>query len=323
MIAAPPATTSRRKIALSDAFIWILLVCLLFFGAFSSSTFTTGRNLRNVFLIQPMGLGVASLAQALVVISGGIDMSIGASVSLLTTMVAGLYKSHPQISPVAVVAVILLAGAAIGLLNALFAVILRIPAFMATLATMLILQGTLYSYTMKPIGGIPKTFRALAETRLLGIPTGFLIFLAVFGIVSLILYRHRYGKLLYAVGSDREVCLLSGIPVDKVRLAAYVASGVLVGVAALLLAARMGGGGPTAGANYELDTITVVVMGGVSLAGGRGGTFGIVGGVLTLSIFSNVMNLLDINPYVQTFLKGLILILAVSFSSVKKKKNLS
>ena len=275
--------------------------------------------MKNILLIQPVGLGIAALAQALVMLSGGIDMSIGAAVSLLTTLAAGFFKTIPGINPGMVFLMIIGVALLIGCLNGFLVVTLRIPAFMGTLATSSILQGLIYFYTKKPIGGIPKSFRVLAEGTVLGVPISFVFFLIIFVIVFLLLRQHKLGKLVYAVGSDQYVSQISGIAVNRVRFLTYVFGGLLVGLASAFLAARMGGGGPTAGSNYELDTITAAVIGGISLAGGVGNPLGIIGGVLTLTIFSNIMNLLDINPYIQMFLKGAILILAVVFNKVKRR----
>ena len=132
--------------------------------------------------------------------------------------------------------------------------------------------------------------------------------------------RSRYGRHLYAVGVNEWVSSITGIAVQRVKLTAYLIGGALTGLASVFLAGRMGGGGPLVGKGYELDTITAVVIGGVSLAGGEGNVAGAVGGVLILTIFSNLMNILDVNPYIQMLLKGCILITAVFFYSSKSAK---
>lgn len=302
----------------STNFVWLILIAIVVFSTISSPIFFTARNLRNILLIQPVGLGIAAMAQTLIIISGGIDMSLAVAVSLLTTMTAGLYYSFPDLQPWMVFLLLLVTGAAIGSLNGFFVVILRIPAFMGTLATSSILQGVIYFYTKKPIGGIPKSFRFIAEGKLLGIPFSFLYFVVIFVLFYMLMKKHKVGKLVFAVGSNNHISQISGIAVTKVKFLTYVFGGLLVGLASVFIAARMGGGGPTSGTGYELDTITASVIGGVSLAGGIGNPAGLIGGVLTLTIFSNIMNLLDINPYIQMFLKGLILILAVSCNKIKK-----
>jgi len=304
----------------SQNFVWIILGSLILFSSVSSPVFLTYRNMKNIFLIQPVGLGIASLGQAVVMISGGIDMSMGAAVSLLTTLAAGLYKAFPEVSIFVVFIIIAFAGVLIGALNGFFVVVLRIPAFMGTLATMSILQGIIYFFTKKPIGGIPRSFRYIAEGKILGIPVSFVYFVLIFIIVYLLMRKHKIGKYIYSVGSDSYISKISGISIQKIRFLAFIIGGFLVGLASVFLSARMGGGGPTAGSGYELDTITACVIGGIALSGGIGNPVGVIGGVLTLSIFSNIMNLLDINPYIQMFLKGVILILAVSFTKEKKRK---
>lgn len=303
----------------SNNFVWFLLISIVIFSSISSPVFLSSRNLRNVFLIQPIGLGIASLSQAIIIISGGIDMSISSAISLMTTMTAGLFQSNPEMPVYIAVFVLLFAGAAIGAVNGFFVVFLRIPAFMGTLATSLILQGIIYFYTKKPIGGIPRSFRYIAEGNVAGIPVSCIFFIIVFIVSYMLMKKHKAGKLVYAVGANEHISSISGIATRKVRFCSYLAGGILVALASTFLAARMGGGGPTAGTGYELDTITAVVIGGIALSGGTGNPLGIIGGVLILTIFSNTMNLLDINPYIQMFIKGLILILAVSFNKTTIK----
>ena len=301
-------------------FVWILLAAIILFSIFANPMFLRVRNLRNVFLIQPVGIGLASLGQAVVIISGGIDMSIGASVSFLTTIAGGLYRDFPEINAAVVMLIIAGLGLLIGLVNGLLVVRLKIAPFMATLATMSVIQGGIFIYTKKTIGGISKSFRFISDGSLGPVPVCFLYFLVIFALVLTLTNRSRFGRHLYAVGANEWVSAISGIAVQRVKLTAYMIGGLLTGLASIFLAARMGGGGPLVGKGYELDTITAVVIGGVSLAGGEGNAAGAVGGVLILAIFSNLMNILDVNPYIQMLLKGLILITAVFFYSAKSVK---
>lgn len=306
-----------KELVKPGKFVWLILGLLLITSSLSSPIFLSSRNLRNVFLIQPIGLAIATLGQSVVMISGNIDMSIGSAVSLMTTMAAGLFRDVPDISPFLVSLIIIATGVLIGALNGFLSVILRIPAFMATLATSSLLQGIIFFYTKRPIGGIPKSFRFLASHKLAGIPICFFYFLVIFLIMSALLNKHRFGNHLYATGSDDYIAGISGIPIAKIKMQAYLLGGALVALASLFLSSRMGGGGPTTGDGYELDTITAAVIGGISLAGGEGKLLSAVGGVFILMIFANFMNLMDINPYIQMFLKGLILILAVAFYAKK------
>ncbi|MBI9108167.1 MAG: ABC transporter permease [Spirochaetales bacterium] len=312
----------KKKFRLTDPgiFVWVLLVAIVIFSAVANPVFLRPRNLKNVFLIQPVGLGLASLGQAVIIISGGIDMSIGAAVSLLTSVAGGLYRDFPGVSVLTVFLIISAMGTVIGLLNGLLVVKLKIAPFMATLATMSVIQGGIFIYTKKTIGGIPKSFRFIAEGSVGPVPFCFLYLAVIFALVLILMNRSRYGRHLYAVGANEWVASITGIAVDRVKLSAYLIGGLLTGLASVFLAGRMGGGGPLVGKGYELDTITAVVIGGVSLAGGDGNIAGAIGGVLILSIFSNLMNLLDVNPYIQMLLKGLILITAVFFYAAKTAK---
>lgn len=303
----------------TERLVWVILLILIMFCTILSPTFCKPRNLSNVFLEQPVSFGIASLGQVFVVIAGGIDFSIGSVVSLLTSLTAGTFKSYPNISPVLVILMILSLGALIGALNGFLVVGLKVTPFMATLATMFIFQGLALFYAKRTIGGIPRNFRNLARGEIGGIPISFVIFVCVAGCCYLLLNKNKLGKHLYAVGADHYVACISGIAVERVKFLSYVICGVLVGIASIFLAAKMGGGGPKVATGYELDSITAVVIGGVSLAGGSGSLFGAIGGVLIIGVFSNIMNLLNVNPFYQIVLKGILLILTVSFYSKKAR----
>jgi len=297
--------------------VWIILFLLILMAVISSPIFLKTRNLYNVFLVQPIGLGTASLAQTIVVIAGGIDMSVGAAVSLLTSLTAGLFKYHHLPWPLVSI-IILLLGAGIGMINGAVVTLMRVSPFMATLATMSIYQGLSLFYMKRTIGGIPREFCMLFKEKIWGIPMGFIYFMLILALCFFLLEKLRLGRHIYAVGSDPNIAHLSGIGVKKVQFLSYLIGGILVGLTSLFLAGRMGGGGPKLGVGYELDSITAIVIGGVSLAGGRGGVLGAFGGVMILSIFSNLMNMLNVSQFIQMVLKGTILIMAVAFYSKRK-----
>jgi len=301
-----------------DRLVWVILAAIIIFSTFASEFFISTRNLKNVFFVQPIGLGLASLGQAFVVISGGIDLSAGAAISFISCLAAGFMKSYPNTSPVLVVMLFILMGAGVGAVNGFIVVKLRVTPIMATLATMNILNGLTLFYTKRTIGGIPRAFRFLSDGRILGIPFPVIWFLAVLILCYLILNKNRLGKYIYSVGSDAEVSALSGINVPQIRFMAFVIGGVLVGLAAAFLTARLGGGGPRIGAFYEITVISAIVIGGVSLAGGIGSLLCALGGVLILTVFANIMDLTDLNPYTQVVFQGLLLIAAVGFYSKRR-----
>jgi ribose/xylose/arabinose/galactoside ABC-type transport system permease subunit len=308
----------KERVVSPDTLVWVILGAIVAFSAAAVPRFPSPRNLYNVFLTQPIGIGIASLGQAFVVIAGGIDLSVGSVISLLTSLIAGVYKANPDIPVYQMVLLIIGMGVAIGAINGSLVVYLRVTPFMATLATMSIHQGLALFYLKKTIGGIPKTFRFIADGRVGTVPFGILLFAGILALSFVLLRKNKLGRHMHAVGSDAYVAMISGIAVNRVKLAAYAAGGFLVAVTSIYLAARMGGGGPKLGVGYELDTITAIVIGGVSLGGGTGNVICVFGGVLIISIFANIMNLLNMNPFFQIVLKGAVLIMAVSFYSKKR-----
>jgi len=310
--------TLGKRLSSPEGLVWVILGLLVVFAMIASPLFLSARNLRNVFLVQPIGLGLASLGQAFVVISGGIDLSVGAVMSLLTSLAAGIYKANPGVPPVLIALMLVALGAGAGAVNGLIVVKLRIPPFMGTLATMSLFQGAVLFYAPRTIGGIPRSYRFISDGTVAGVPFSIILFVAIIAVCYYLLRKNRLGRHIYAVGSDPYVSQISGIPVQRVRFLAYLICGMLVGVASMYMAARMGGGGPKVGVGYELDTITAVVIGGVSLAGGAGNLLGTFAGVLIIGVFYNLMNLLDVNAYMQIILKGAVLIIAVSFYARKR-----
>jgi ribose/xylose/arabinose/galactoside ABC-type transport system permease subunit len=308
----------HRRLTEPGVLVWLILAVLIVFCISASPLFIQAENLRNVFLTQPIGLGLASLGQAIVVISGGIDLSIGSVISLLSSLAAGLYRAVPGIHPVLMALVLVALGAAAGSVNGLIVVGLRVPPFMATLATMSLFQGAVLFYAPRTIGGIPASYRFISDGQIAGVPFSIILFVFVIAACLYLMKGNRMGRHIYAVGSDPFVSQISGIPVRRVRFLAYLICGVLIGIAAMFMTARFGGGGPKVGVGYELDSITAVVIGGVSLAGGAGSLLGTFAGVLIIGVFYNIMNLLSVNAYLQIVLKGVVLIIAVSFYAKRR-----
>jgi len=319
-MSSPPKTRRILKgLIAPEGLVWIILAALIVVSIFASDLFLRPNNLQNVFLVQPVGRGLAALGQAMIVIAGGIDLSVGSMISLLTSLAAGIFQQHPGLSPILIVLLLVALGAAMGAINGFIVVYMRVAPFMATLAMMLVYQGMALFYAKRTMGGVPKGFRVIADGDILGIPLPIILFICVIVFCWLLLGKTRFGKHLYAVGADSTVSALSGINVKRTRFLAYLLGGILFSLSAIFLTARMGGGGPKVGVGYELDSITAIVIGGVALSGGAGNVFGAFGGVLIIGVFYNLMNLLSMNSFLQTLLKGLVLILAVAFTFKKKK----
>ncbi len=300
-------------------FVWVLLIFIIVLGSLIRPIFLRPLNLRNVFLLQPIGIGIASLGQLVIILAGGIDLSMGSLVSLITTVMVVLYQNFPEIPVIVPFAIAIGIGLAAGLLNGTITQFLGVTPFIATFATGSMFQGAALFVSRRAGGGIPRSFRWVAEGRIIGIPTSVLLFAVVAIALALFLRRKKLGRHLFAVGSDGHISAISGINVTKVRFLSYVLGGILVGIASIYLTARLGGGGPLVGRGYELDSITANVIGGVALAGGGGTIIGVVGGILVITVFANLMNLFQLGGYTQTLLKGLILLIAVLVNARSNK----
>jgi ribose/xylose/arabinose/galactoside ABC-type transport system permease subunit/ABC-type Mn2+/Zn2+ transport system ATPase subunit len=307
-------TTRTTASAMAESWnvivIFAALLALLIFSFAASEPFRSSYNLTNIFR-QGMALGLVSIGQTLVMLAGGIDLSVGSVITLTNLFSAGLMQgSDTLIAPVVLLCLVM--GASIGLVNGTLVVFLRIPAFIATLGTMTIGQGLALIYTRGPVGSVSRAYRWMADGYLgpLPVPAVILGVMLVLGIVFL--RRVRSGHYIYAVGGNSELAHLSGIPVRSVQLMAYGLCGTLAAGTGLYLSSRMGSGDPNIGPGFELDSITAVIVGGTVLGGGRGGLAGTMGGVFLVAVLNNVLNLLDVAAWYQQIIKGLILLLAVS-----------
>jgi len=303
----------------TENLVWIILLALLLFAFFRIPIFKHPINLTNV-LKQSIGLGIASLGQTFVVLAGGIDLSIGSMISVMTTLIAGTFKSHPDIPTGYMIVMMVALGTMLGMINSFIIIKLNVTPFITTLGTMSIFQGIALFYSKIPLGGVPKRFRFIADGYVSVVPFSIILFIILISGCYLVLNRHKTGRHVYAVGANEYVAQLSGIAVNKIKFFSYTICGFVASIASIYLAARMAGGGPRVGKGYELDSITAIIIGGVSLSGGIGSVIAGFGGVLILSVFNNIMNLLDVNPFYQIVLKGALLIAAVSFYKKSDKK---
>lgn len=289
---------------------------LVVYAAIASASFRTSENLSNV-LQQSVILGLVAIGQALVVLSGGIDFSVGAVVKL-TVMVGALTMggSAGRIAP-AVLAMLAL-GATVGLVNGLVVTRLGAAPFIATFGMAGILRGIAFTISTSPVGQAASGFLHVYDATVGSLPLFGRLPISVVGMAAiwvlawLLVARTPLGRRMYAVGGNPEVARLAGIRVPRVQLAVYVLSGLLAGAAGLYALGRSGIGDPTAGDGLEFDSITAVALGGTSLFGGSGGIGGTLGGVLLLALINNVFNLLQISIWYQGMLKGGIILAAVA-----------
>ncbi len=276
-----------------------------------SPYFLTTQNLMNI-LSQVADTGVMAIGAALVIFTGGIDLSVGAVLSLSLMTSAWLYHDHHFPFFLGVIFG-LLVGAFVGLVNGLLANYARIQPFVATLATMSACSGiALFLTDGHPITGFPDWYTALTSIRVFGVlPLEAVICVALFMVVAFWLRFRPGGRAIYAVGGNEEVARLSGLNVKHVRVGAFVIAGVLAALAGIIDGSRLDTAIPTAGSGSLLNVIAVVVIGGASLAGGSGTMLNTFIGLLIIGVLNNGMALLDVSPNLQPVVIGITIVLAV------------
>ncbi len=217
----------------------------------------------------------------------------------------------------------LLTGLIAGLANGLGITRLRVSPFMMTLGMMSISQGIALQLRPQPGGLIPGEFAWLTAGEVAGIPISVILFASVVVVAMFVLNNTRFGRHIYAVGGNEETTRLTGLPTDRIKLGAYIICSLAAALAGVFLSSRIRSGDALIGTSFGLDSITAVVLGGTSLFGGRGSVLGTVAGVLIIASLSNIMNLIGISTYYQYILKGAILIMAVSFYYMQRKRSRS
>lgn len=298
--------------------VFIFLV-LLVFSAFISDVFFTSVNLSNL-LKQVSGIGIISIGMLLVILTGGVDLSVGSMVALLAVTFALLINL--VVLPVAILVTVLI-GFALGSLSGYLVAYQKMAPFIATLALMTIARGLGFIYSK----GSPITFNSsggvfmsnFANSATLGIPNIALVFFVVVLLAMVMLRFNVFGRLIIAMGSNEEAAHLSGIKVNKYKFLVYAISGSLAALAAIIVASRTNLGSPNMGMAWELDAIAAVVIGGASLSGGKGTAINTLMGVLILGLIGNILNLLNVPSYPQQVVKGGIIIFAVLLQRFEKK----
>jgi ribose transport system permease protein len=300
------------------AFIGLIVLCIALFIA--SPYFLTVNNLLNV-LDQVTILGILALGMTFVIVTGGIDLSVGAILAL-SMMVLG-WMSHNAGWPMGLsMLVAILVGGLCGLANGLGITLTHLPPFIATLAMLSIARGLANIITDgQQIVGYPDWFTALSTERYFGFltVTAIVLILLLIAVGAFMRYRPG-GRELYAIGGSAEVARLAGINVKRSTAAVYAASGLLAGLAGVVLAARLDSSQPSAAVGIELDTIAAVVIGGASLSGGVGRVTGTIVGVLIIGVLRNGLNLLSVSPFVQQVVIGVVIALAVMVDVLRRRR---
>jgi ribose/xylose/arabinose/galactoside ABC-type transport system permease subunit len=287
--------------------ISFLLLCIVL--ALLSDRFLTVSNAVNV-LRQSSINGIIAVGMTFVILTAGIDLSVGATLALSTVVTANLLQ---QSIPVLLAVLIGLAlGAVLGLLNGLIITKARVPPFVATLGMMTVARGLALTYTQgRPITGLPDAFRFIGTGSLGPIPMPIVIAGLTFLVGWVLLKRTRMGEYIYAIGNNPVAARYAGIATDSYVTFVYVLAGLLSALAGMILVARLNSAQPTAGIAYEFDAIAAVVVGGTSFAGGEGSLGGTLLGVLVIAVINNGLNLLNVSSFYQPVVTGIVIALAL------------
>jgi len=321
-INAQPASgrfgSERRRLLIQEYGIFIAFLILVLVLSVSNEFFLTAGNISNV-LLQTSINGILAIGMTFVILTRGIDLSVGSVVALAgivsatfatTSATAGVAGGpYPVALALAIgIAVGMASGAIVGIIVSRFAV----PAFVATLGMLSAARGmTLIYGGGRPVPGLVPDFRWIGTGNLFGVPMPVVILAVVFALSWWILARTRFGRYVYAVGGNPHAAKTSGIDVSRIRFLVYVISGALSGLAGMILSARTGSALPQAGVAYELDAIAAVVIGGTSLSGGVGRVTGTLIGALIIGVMNNGLDLMGMQSYYQQILKGALIVGAV------------
>jgi ribose transport system permease protein len=302
----------RLLIRRNSVFVALLLVVLTF--GLLAQGFLSILNLLNI-VVQSSTNAVVALGMTFVIISAGIDLSVGSVVALVAVIVASLMKSGWPVIAATVLSISI--GAVCGAGNGLLISKLRLQPFIVTLGTMSLYRGIALVYTNGyPIMRISPNFKAAFSGALKGLPMP-VLFVAILGLFCWLLLRYTvYGEHVQAIGGNEEAARLCGVQVDRIKVLTYTLSGVLSAFSAMILVARLGAAEPIAGQGWELDAIAASVLGGASLQGGRGNILGTIMGALLLGALRNGLTLLNVQTFYQTLATGVVILVAVLVDSI-------
>lgn len=310
----PQVITSQKRNKLrwiwTDYSVMIAFLVIFILASLLNSDFLTFTNLINI-IRQVSIIGIISLGMTMVMLSGGIDLSVGSVLAFTgaITLLALNASESVLISLLTAIAV----SASIGLINGLLITKGKIASFIATLGMMAAARSlVLYIAQGGSISGKVESYTQIANGDLFGIAYPIYIFLVITLLIFMIMHKTRFGRYIYAIGSNEKAALLSAISVNKVKIGVYMLCSMLVGIAAVIESSRLNSvSSASSGLSYELDAIAAVIIGGTRMTGGRGKVIGTFFGVMILGILNNTMNLMNISPYLQGLVKGLIIIIAV------------
>lgn len=299
----------------------VALLVVVIVMSVASDTFFTAGNMTN--LIRQGGvLAIVAIGQTFVIISGGIDLSVAPLISLSTVFTASLITDYGMAWGIAAL-VSVVACMICGIINGALITFVKIPPIIATLATTMAYQGLCLLYTRGYGINLPAgngLTAILGRGRFFGIPAAGYVIIVFYILFFIILKYTKIGRVTYGLGGNAEAVHLSGISTAKYRVMVYAISGLLAGAAGVMLTARLNGGHPYNGSGFDMDSIAASVLGGVSVAGGVGTIWGTLIGIFILTMITNGLNMINMNTYVQMMIKGLIIVAAIGFGSIRGQK---
>ncbi len=292
-----------------EIYAGIGLVILSIILSFASPYFLDYRNLIN--LARQISLyAIIASGMTFVILTGGIDLSVGSIVAVTGTFIAGFIKGGIPVWLAILMGIGI--GVLFGLFNGLIISNTRIPAIIVTLAVMSVGRGIALLYSNGyPISGLPNSFKEIGRGYIGPLPIPIYVMVIIYILAYITLNKTRFGRHVYALGGNEETVRLSGINVRRLKMKVYVISGLMAAISGLLLTSRLGSGQPLAGDGWELDAIAAVVVGGTDIAGGRGTIIGTIIGAFIIGVLNNGLNLLNVSPYLQLVVKGFVIIGAV------------
>ncbi len=298
--------------------IYLVLFSLVIFFSFTSDVFLTSRNMINV-LRQVSVVGIVSVGMTFVILQSGIDLSVGGVIACSGVICAQLMVFG--LHPVFAILITLAFAVLVGCVNAFFSHEFKLNPMIVTLATLQILKGISYILTGGiPVYGFTESFKFIGQGTVGAIPTPVIIMLSCFVFGFFILKYTSFGQSIYGIGGNEEAVRLTGINIRVTKYKVYVLCSLLASIAGIVLLSRVNNAQPNAGFGYEMDVITGVVLGGVSMSGGEGKITGVFAGILVMAVLSNGMLLMDISEYYQWIVKGSIMLLAISYDKLIKKR---
>jgi ribose transport system permease protein len=302
--------------------IYTILAIIVLLAAIALPTFRSPRNFFNV-LRQAVALGLVSVGQTYAILVGGIDLSVGSTISLVGVYTTGLMAQYSTLGPVVLIVLAMVAvSLVIGLANSIVITRLRVAPFIATMGVGAIVQGFVLLYSKRPGGAIAPGWDFFAEGMIGPVPFPVIFLLVLVLVAVFVLRRTAVGRHVVATGGSEVIARLSGIQTRRVTAYAFMFCSFAAALTGLFLTSRMGAGDPLMGGlnydRFDLDSITAVLLGGTRLGGGKGGVMGTLAGVLLVSVLNNIFNLADINPYIQWIIKGVIVVGAVAIYASRK-----